>query len=58
MHVQAGGEATLFQMPHLDAEVMKRLGRKRIRSLQDLSALPPAERTSLLTSAGRLPLKA
>ena len=50
---QAGGEATLAQLPWVDAEVLKRLARKRIRSLSDLAALPLQERNSLLTSAGR-----
>ena len=52
--MQAGGEATLAQLPHVDGEILKRLGRKRVRSLADLAALPTPERASLLTSVGGL----
>ncbi|KAK9789757.1 hypothetical protein WJX73_001047 [Symbiochloris irregularis] len=46
------GEATLAQMPHLDGETLKRLGRKRVRSLADLLTLPQTEQTATLTQAG------
>ena len=50
--MQMKGEATLAQLPWVDTEVLKRLGRKRIRSLSDLLGLSAKERRLLLTSAG------
>eukprot|EP00884_Botryococcus_braunii_P003385 jgi/Botrbrau1/13047/Bobra.0187s0009.1 len=48
-----GGEGTPLQaLPHVDADVVKRLGRKKVRSLLDLSIMPPPERKSCLVSCG------
>lgn len=44
----ADGPLTLLQLPHVDAEVSKQLGRKKVKGLADLVAAEPAERTALL----------
>lgn len=46
------GAAPLLQLPRLDAEVARRLTRKRVRGLPELQALPPVERRDVLAFAG------
>jgi len=52
----ADSPAPLLQLPHVDMEAVKRLGRKRVRALADLAALAPDERVAQLTAAGAPPL--
>eukprot|EP00873_Tetraselmis_striata_P025823 jgi/Tetstr1/446087/TSEL_033688.t1 len=49
-----GGEAAaaMAQLPGMDSDVAKKLGRKKVKSLPDLAALPEGERSALLSSAG------
>jgi len=51
----ADSPAPLLQLPHVDMEAVKRLGRKRVRALADLAALAPGERVAQLTAAGAPP---
>lgn len=46
------GAAPLLQLPHMDAEVARKLLRKRVRGLPELQALQPAERREILQWAG------
>lgn len=46
------GAAPLLQLPHMDAEVARKLARKRVRGLPELQALQPAERRDILQWAG------
>ena len=50
--MQSGGEAVLAQLPHVDVDVLKKLARKRVRSLGDLQGLTTSQRNELLVSAG------
>jgi len=54
----ADSPAPLLQLPHVDMEAVKRLGRKRMRALADLAALAPDERVAQLTAAGAAPRRA
>jgi hypothetical protein len=48
-----GGEGTpLPALPYIDGDTVKRLGRKKIRSLADLMILPAAEREANLVACG------
>lgn len=50
---EQGGEGTpLPALPRIDAELMKRLGRKKVRTQADLNVLSPSERREVLTSCG------
>lgn len=42
-------------LPRIDADLVKRLGRKKVRSLADLNMLPPSEREEVLVSCGTRP---
>lgn len=42
----------MLQLPHLDMDTIKRLGRKRVRGLSDLLDLPPEERLVALQAVG------
>ncbi|KAJ7527378.1 hypothetical protein O6H91_16G069100 [Diphasiastrum complanatum] len=46
------GVAPFLQLPHFTDAVVKKLGRKKIRSLQDLKELNPKERAELLITVG------
>lgn len=50
----AESNAPLLQLPHVDYELVKKLSRKRVRSLAELAALDPVSRLDALTSAGAL----
>ncbi|BDA43749.1 Translocation protein SEC63 homolog [Coccomyxa sp. Obi] len=49
-----GGADTnvLLQLPHFDYDVVKKLGRKKVRSLAELSAMDPEERLELFVTSG------
>lgn len=51
---QAGtdSQAPMLQLPHMDMDVIKKLGRKRVRGLGELLDLPEDERLSVLESTG------
>ena len=51
----ADSNAPMLQLPHVDYELVKKLSRKRVRSLSDLAALEPASRLAMLVSVGALP---
>ena len=44
--------AVLLQLPHLSVEVLRKIVRKRIRTLPDLLQMSPQELDELLTSSG------
>lgn len=46
------GAAPMLQLPHMDAEVLRKLSRKKLRSLQELQQAEPAERREALLAAG------
>ncbi|KAL2630326.1 hypothetical protein R1flu_015012 [Riccia fluitans] len=46
------GFAPFLQLPHFTENVVKKLGRKRMRTFQELRDLPKEERAELLKSAG------
>lgn len=48
------GAAGLLQLPHVDESTLKKLARKKVRSLQELRELPEEERLDLLSAAGGL----
>ncbi|XP_078441822.1 dnaJ protein ERDJ2-like [Wolffia australiana] len=48
------GIAPLLQLPHFDEEIITKIARKSIRTLQELRDLPIAERAALLTEAAGL----
>eukprot|EP00850_Spirogloea_muscicola_P010516 SM000062S19902 [mRNA] locus=s62:205349:209388:- [translate_table: standard] len=50
------GIAPFLQLPHVDETVVKKLGRKKVRTFQELKDLPVEERQEVLTSAGGLTL--
>eukprot|EP00246_Nothoceros_aenigmaticus_P007037 TRINITY_DN20630_c0_g1_i1.p1 TRINITY_DN20630_c0_g1~~TRINITY_DN20630_c0_g1_i1.p1 ORF type:complete len:708 (-),score=159.22 TRINITY_DN20630_c0_g1_i1:163-2286(-) len=56
--VAAGGSsegiASFLQLPHFDDSVVKKIGRKRVRNLQELRDLSHEERKDLLMSSGGL----
>ncbi|EIE19320.1 hypothetical protein COCSUDRAFT_48909 [Coccomyxa subellipsoidea C-169] len=49
-----GGADTsvLLQLPHFDYDVLKKLGRKKMRSLAELAAMDPEERLELFVTSG------
>jgi translocation protein SEC63 len=55
---KAPAVAELLQLPHCSEQLAKRLGRKRVRSLQDLLDLDDAERAELLQGGGLTPEQA
>uniref|UniRef100_A0A0C9RWF7 TSA: Wollemia nobilis Ref_Wollemi_Transcript_8918_2488 transcribed RNA sequence n=1 Tax=Wollemia nobilis TaxID=56998 RepID=A0A0C9RWF7_9CONI len=46
------GIAPFLQLPHFSEVVVKKLGRKRVRFLQDMREMTPQERIDLLTQTG------
>ena len=52
--VQVGqdSQAPMLQLPHMDMDIIKKLGRKRVRSLGELLILESEERLTLLKSCG------
>lgn len=55
----ADGPITLQQLPFVDAEAAKKLGRSKVKSITELLAVEPAERLQLLeTARGLEPLAA
>ena len=57
MFVFQGGADTnvLLQLPHFDYDVVKKLGRKKVRSLVELSAMDAQERLELFVTSGAAP---
>ncbi|KAG6542072.1 hypothetical protein Mapa_016536 [Marchantia paleacea] len=51
-NVSADGIAPFLQLPHFDENVVKKLGRKKMRSFQELRELPKEARADLLKTAG------
>lgn len=49
------GPAPLLQLPHMDAEVLRKLTRKKLRSLPELQQADPLERHESLLLAGLTP---
>lgn len=45
----------LLQLPHFDYDVVKKLGRKKVRSLAELSAMDAEERLELFVTSGAAP---
>jgi hypothetical protein len=52
--VLQGGTDTnvLLQLPHFDYDVLKKLGRKKVRSLAELSTMDAEERLELFVTSG------
>lgn len=48
------GPAAFLQLPHFDDTVVKKIGRKKVRTLQELWDLEPADRFEVLTDTGGL----
>eukprot|EP00898_Chlorokybus_atmophyticus_P006992 jgi/Chlat1/7294/Chrsp58S06920 len=48
----ADGPASLMQLPHVDSDCLKQLGRKKVRGLADLQAWNQAEREAVYAGAG------
>lgn len=44
--------ASLLALPHMDADILKKLSKKRVRSQGELSAMSEDERTDALVTAG------
>ena len=49
--------AVLLQLPHMSVEVLRKIVRKRIRTLPDLLQLSSQELDELLTSSGEPPVQ-
>ena len=49
--------AVLLQLPHMSVEVLRKIVRKRIRTLPDLLQLSSQELDELLTSSGERPVQ-
>ena len=45
-------DAALAALPHLDADGLKRLARRKLRTVADVSALSPSDRAAALADAG------
>ena len=45
----------LLQLPHFDYDVVKRMGRKRVRTLAELATMDAEERLDLFVSSGVRP---
>lgn len=43
----------MLQLPHMGMDVIKKLGRKKIRGLGELLDMPEQERRSLLEDTGK-----
>ena len=55
--MQAGageGAAAMLQLPHFDADVLKKLSRKKVRGPGDLLSMTPPERLVVLRSVGMI----
>ncbi|KAK9829144.1 hypothetical protein WJX72_004149 [[Myrmecia] bisecta] len=52
LKVGAENAVPLMQLPHFDQDLIKRLGRRRVRSFADLADLPLEERTRALAASG------
>ena len=51
--VQGGADSgVLLQLPHFDYDVVKRMGRKRVRTLAELATMDAEERLDLFVSSG------
>lgn len=48
----ADGLAALMQLPHMAPDVLKKLNRRKVKVLSDLTTLKPADRLVALTEAG------
>ena len=46
------GNAPLLQLPHVDADILRKLFRKKLRTLPEMQAADPKERREALLSAG------
>ena len=46
------GAAPLLQLPHLDSDVLRKLSRKKLRSLQEIQQATPEDRLDALLGAG------
>lgn len=54
--LQGGADTSvLLQLPHFDYDVLKKLGRKKMRSLAELAAMDPEERLELFVTSGEAP---
>ena len=42
----------LLQLPHFDYDLVKRMGRKRVRTLAELATMEAEERMGLFVSSG------
>lgn len=49
------GSVPLLQLPHMDVEVLRKLTRKKLRSLPELQQADPLERHEALLQAGLTP---
>ena len=47
----------LLQLPHFDQDLLKRLQRKRVRTLQDLFCMPADERREVYAFGGMRPVQ-
>ncbi len=57
--MQGGADTNvLLQLPHFDYDVVKKLGRKKVRSLTELSAMDAEERLELFVTSGVTPASA
>lgn len=45
-------DAALAALPHLDADGLKRLARRKLRNVADVASLPPSDRAAALADAG------
>ena len=51
--MQGGADSgVLLQLPHFDYDVVKRMGRKRVRTLAELATMDAEERLDLFVSSG------
>ena len=46
------GNAPLLQLPHVDADILRKLFRKKLRTLAEMQAADATERRDALLSAG------
>ena len=46
------GNAPLLQLPHVDADILRKLFRRKLRTLAEMQAADPKERRDALLSAG------
>ena len=47
----------MLQLPHFDPDLLKRIGRRKVKTLQDLFSMPASERKEVYAFGGKLILR-